>query len=55
LSFFEKRGTYFQGEDGVCFVKSERADPGKSFSRKRKEENKNPHTRTRLYDLNTST
>jgi hypothetical protein len=53
----EKRETYFQGEDGykrdkerrVCFVKSEKFR--KSFSRKRKEENKNPHTRTRLYDF----
>ena len=52
----EKR-ELFSGEDGykrdkerrVCFVKSEKFR--KSFSRKRKEENKNPHTRTRLYDF----
>ena len=36
----EKRETYFQGEDGVCFMKSERADQAKVFQESAKKKTK---------------
>ena len=54
LSFFEKRGRkerlIFKVRLG-CVLWNLKEQTRQSFSRKRKEENKNPHTRTRLYDF----
>ena len=47
----EKRDLFSRWGGWGVFCEIWTSRPGKSFSRKRKEENKNPHTRTRLYDF----